>query len=344
MLELVRSFLTKCHYPKMFDPIFLVACLLLAPWRQSWGCDICTVYNSILSSRGSQNSLNIGISQQFTSFSSSIGGQKQTLDSSITQPFLNYYVTDELSFQVNFPLIDRRARRLAEERIEYKQLGGIGDIPVLFKYQASSNFDSGASLIWEFFGGVELPTGSTSELQEDAHEEEEELIDMPEMPDQRFARHGEEQRGGSLVDGHDLALGSGSFDWIGGTSLFYVKGRNYFNSLLQYTIRQEGDFGFRYGDDFQWQVGPGRYLSFEHDQTIGIRARISGEVKQADVLAGTTIADSGLFRVFVGPELMATLGNTTFLSLGTDFLVSSNSAREGVLPHARFLAVLSHRF
>jgi len=366
--------------------VWLVVVMIAAPWSPAWGCDICAVYNSILSSRGTQSSLNVGVAQQFTSFSSGVGGENQYLESSITQPFLNYYFTDQLSFQFNFPLLKRSARRLIDTGIEYKEVSGFGDIPLLIKYQAVTALDSDSSLIWEVFGGVKLPTGSTEELREEgdsdfsidthdssmgpgidhvheggATQKEEDFHShdshsdatshFHDFSDQKAAyrsmgsvlKHGGELHG-SLVGGHDLSLGSGSFDWMGGTSLFALSGRNYFNGLIQYSIRQEGDYGFRYGDDLQWHVGPGRYLLFSDDQTVGFRVRFSGEWKQDDVERGTRLNGSGLYRVFTGPELMATFGNRTFLSLGSDFLIASDSAREGVLPHTRYSVVLSHRF
>lgn len=361
---------------KVLSSFCLMFMMLLAPWSRSWGCDICAVYNSILSSRGTRDSLNVGVAQQFTSASSGIGGEKQYLESSITQPFLNYYFTNELSFQINVPLIKRSARRLIDTGIEYKDVGGIGDIPLLVKYQAVTAFDSDSSLIWEVFGGVKLPTGSTDELREHADDEDthnntpgdehihegssiQNGVDshshvhgasqdfssqkVPHNAMGSLFKHGSELHGG-LVDGHDLSLGSGSFDWLGGTSLFAISGMNYFNGLIQYSVRQEGDYGFRYGDDLQWHFGPGRYLIQEDEQTVGLRLRFSGEWKRHDVEDGVGLDGTGFNRVFTGPELMATFGNRTFLSIGSDFLIVSESAGEGVLPHTRVSAVLSHRF
>lgn len=363
-----------------FLPLIL---MVSSPWSVSWGCDICAVYNSILSSRGNRGSFNAGVAQQFTSLSSGVGGEKQYLESSITQPFLNYYFTDQLSFQANFPLIYRNTRRIVDTEIELRDVSGLGDIPLLLKYQALTTFDSDSSVIWEVFGGLKLPSGSTEQLRDvsQSHHGEGPVDDenpstgdagIGELPNRRgdhshagthshvdesplhrlgyrtprpFIKDAGEIHGeGELVSGHDLSLGSGSYDWIGGTSLFAVSGRNYFNGLLQYNIRQEGDYGFKYGNDLQWHAGPGRYLLFEHDRTVGFRARLSGEWKQDDALAGSRLNGSDFYRVFVGPELIATFGNKTFCSLGSDFLVGSNSAREGLLPHTRFSLVLSHRF
>jgi hypothetical protein len=391
----VRAYSQKnygnCVISSSFSRFLLMIFIMMVtvPWSRAWGCDICAVYNSILSSRGTQNSLNAGVAQQFTSLSSAVGGERQYLESSVTQPFLNYYFTNELSFQVNFPLIYRNTRRLVDTGIEYKEVSGVGDIPLLLKYQAVTKFDSGSSVIWEVFGGVKLPTGSTEQLREESdHDSNENSVNgvivseglddggigSPEIDAdsgsnahsdehshshshshdssvhksgertmRHFPRHGGDFDGG-LVGGHDLSIGSGSLDWMGGTSLFAVSGRNYFNGLLQYSIRQEGDYGFRYGDDLQWHVGPGRYLVFDDERTVGFRVRLSGEWKRDDVLAGTRLDGSNLYHVFAGPEVMGTFGNRTFLSLGSDFLISSDSAREGVLPHTRFSMVLSHRF
>ena len=62
----------------------------------------------------------------------------------------------------------------------------------------------------------------------------------------------------SGVHGHDLALGSGSFDGIVGTGIYTRWTRAFFNASMQYAIRTKGDFDYQYANDLTWFGGPGR--------------------------------------------------------------------------------------
>jgi hypothetical protein len=380
-----KSILKK---PILTAPLTLIFLIALAFPFDARACDLCGVYNSVLSSRGNQGSVNVGLAFQHTRLSSGIDLGKdigiisedssQYMESFVSQVFGNYYFTDNLSFQVNIPIIDRNYRRLGNERggYEYGSVSGVGDIPMLIKYQDLTFITDNRSLVWEAFGGIKLPTGSTDQLNEEQHKgvetttENQDLelendysneshdhsdSDQHALSDEEShnghhslntIKHGEllEGHGRSLVGGHDLALGSGAYDWIGGAALFGQRERFYVNGFFQYTLRQKGDYDFEFGDDIQWHVGPGYFLGLEHDQSVGMRIRLSGEWKREDKEAGATVNKSDINRIFVGPELMVTGGASTFFSLGIDFLIASEAADRGVLPQQRFIGAISHRF
>ena len=53
--------------------------------------------------------------------------------------------------------------------------------------------------------------------------------------------------------------GSGSTDFVVGTSAFYRSGRWFGTGDVQYAIRRTGDFDYRFGNDLQWTLSGGRY-------------------------------------------------------------------------------------
>lgn len=301
-------------------------------------CDFCAVYSSIESKGGSKGSYNIGAAYQFTHYESNIKpvGRAdlpgQHLESNITQLFANYNVTDHLSAQINIPLIYRDFRRVVNGQVEDGSESGLGDIALLVRYEAVRTHKKDSSLAWELFGGLKLPTGDADRLKEETDFFEPRI----------FARHGN-TADGALVGGDDLALGTGSTDWIIGSSLFLQQNNFFLSGSAQYAIRQEGDFDYHYGNDLQWHVGPGYYLILEDDRTLSLRLRLSGEDKEKDRINSQTLEGSEDNRVYAGPELSYSIREQWNLSLATDFAVETEDSANGVTPRYRTLAVVSYK-
>jgi hypothetical protein len=121
-------------------------------------------------------------------------------------------------------------------------VSGLGDLSLLGNVLPVSYDKMNATFRWTVSGGVKFPTGNTDRLQEEFNEVEE-----PVGP-------------ASGIHGHDLALGSGSYDGLVGTALFGRWKKLFLAANLQYAIRSEGDFDYRYANDLTWAGGPGAYV------------------------------------------------------------------------------------
>jgi hypothetical protein len=226
--------------------VIAIACLGTVFPKQALACDLCGVYTSIESSRGAAGTTNVGTAFQFTSFESGVGSggiaslPSQYMDSSVFQIYGDYNLTDELAIQANLPLISRRYRRVEDGQVESGDESGLGDIPLLLKYEPYRFHSDEASFHLELQAGVRLPTGSSDRLAEE----------QDELDKRSFFRHG--GVGGSLVSGSDLALGSGATEWVNGASFLAEKNRFFLSGAAQYWWRTEGDYGYGYGNDLQW--------------------------------------------------------------------------------------------
>ncbi|MCB0337570.1 MAG: hypothetical protein KDD62_14740 [Bdellovibrionales bacterium] len=294
-------------------------------------CDLCSVYNFVEASSGSKGNLNTGVSYRVTHYASNVrpdGFEKfpgQHLDSNIWQLYGNYSLSEQLSAQVNLPLIYKDYRRLRDGRVENGSESGIGDASFLLRYAPFQRFEDDSASRLEFFTGVKLPTGDSDPLKVERDQYVTALM-----------RHSSID--GSLVGGDDLALGSGSYDFLFGTNGFHQMGRMYFQGSLQYSLRQEGDYDYEYGDDFQWEIGPGYYLILEDEQTLSARIRFSGEYKKEDSIVGIELAGSDEYTNYLGFELNYSHGSNWFANLGIDLPVVTESAEEQVVPRYRMLA------
>jgi hypothetical protein len=262
---------------------------------QVLGCDLCSVYNAPLAHGVVEQGFHLAISEQFTHYgtlqfeSEEVPNEAdQYLNSSVSQAVLGYHFTDRIGVQFNLPVIHRWFRRAEGGEVEKGTESGLGDASLSANYVVIRHEKEKWSFAWSLLGGVKFPTGDSDRLKEELEEE----TPVP----------GEVE---SAVHGHDLALGSGSYDGIVGTELYLRWRRMFFTAETQYAIRSEGDFGYRYANDLNWSGGPGYYLVFAEDFTVALQANVSGESKGRDEFRGEKAEDTGLTAVFLGPRLSA---------------------------------------
>jgi hypothetical protein len=197
------------------------------------------------------------VSEQFTRFGTlQDGGTEvpnptgQYENSSITQLVSGYQLTTRFALQLNVPLIYREFKRPEGFEIQQGTVSGLGDMSLLLKTvffhyasPAERSFDvSGKNPIATvhesdftvsavLLTGIKFPTGDSSRLEEEFHETE-----IPGAPE-------------SAIHGHDLTLGTGSYDGIFGeqTSLRYKK--MFLETNVQFAARTEGTHDYRFADD-----------------------------------------------------------------------------------------------
>jgi hypothetical protein len=270
----------------------LLPCVCSLPVRL-FACDLCSVYNAPLAHGVVEQGFHLAISEQFTHYgtlqfeSQEVPNEAdQYLDSSVSQVVLGYHFTDRIGVQFNTPVIHRSFRRVEAGEVEKGTESGLGDVSLSANYILLRREKEKWSLAWSLLGGVKFPTGDTDRLKEELEEE----APVP----------GEVE---GAVHGHDLALGSGSYDGVVGTAFYVRWQRGFFTAETQYAIRSQGDFGYRFANDLIWSGGPGYYLIFAEDLTIGLQMNVSGESKGRDEFQGEKVEDTGLTAVFLGPRL-----------------------------------------
>jgi hypothetical protein len=199
-------------------------------------------------------------------------------------------------------------------------VSGIGDISLTGYYTAYQKLGEKFTFTWSVLGGVKFPTGNPDELA---------------TPDSELPEG---------IGGHDLALGSGSYDGIVGTGAFARWKRAFFAANLQYAIRSEGAFEHQYANDLTWFGGPGLYLALNHNYTLSLQAVISGETKGKDTFNGVPDDDSAETLVYAGPQFNFTWGSRLSAELAADLPISRSNSGTQVLPDYRIRAAVTFRF
>ena len=234
------------------------------------------------------------VSEQFTRFATlQLDGSEvanstgQYLNSSITQLVAGYDVTSRFALQVNVPLIYREFKRPEGFQIDRGTVSGLGDISLLLK-TVLFHYASPARRSFDFqdknpvavehepdfavsailLTGIKFPTGDSSRLEEEFHE-----VDIPGAPE-------------SGIHGHDLTLGTGSYDGIFGEQMAMRYKNVFFETNVQFTLRGDGTHQYHFANDLVWNGGPGYYVVRNRDTIFGVQCVVSGEYKDVDRFRG----------------------------------------------------------
>ena len=179
----------------------------------------------------------------------------------------NHGVTPELSLSLLLPALQKESgRRPSPGVTESQRNEGLGDAALIGKYRFFSEYWSKSAFHVSAIGGIELPTGSSSE------------------------------RDGAGLLPFSMQLGSGSVDVIGGLALTLSIERFRFDALALYKANQEGSHDFSEGDFFV--LGCNFAYRFLHEQYPGPSASakvgLSWRQEDPDELSGAELDNTGL--------------------------------------------------
>ena len=264
-----------------------------------------------------------GVAEQYTCFGTFQSGghdapnpDGEHLDSLISQAFVGYNINERFGVQFNLPVIYRDYGRDGAHGSEV----GIGDVSLIGNVRLYQKLTEAATFRWTALGGVKFPTGETDKLD-------------PALPD--FA---------AGIGGHDLTLGSGSYDGLVGTGFYARWTRLFLTGAMQYAIRTEGNFGYQFANDWIWFGGPGVYLAMGDRYTLALQAVVSGESKGEDTISGVATSDTAITSVFLGPQINFTWSARLSAQIAADLPVSIASSGEQLVPDYRIRAGITWRF
>ncbi len=249
----------------------------------------------------------------------------QYLESSISQLFFGYNFTEQFGLQLNVPIIYRSFRRPEPEGVQQSSFGGPGDLALVANYRVFQHERKHSTFSAELLGGLKFPTGSTSRLAE-------ELNETSNLP----IRSG--------IHGHDLTLGSGSYDGLIGATLFGRLNRIFVSAQMQYAIRSAGAYDYHFADDLVWSAGPGYYGVLRDDLTFSLQAAASGETKGRDTFRGAVTQDTGITAVYLGPQLVLTWKDKLSAQLAVDLPLMEQNTAFQIVPDYRVRAVVTWHF
>ena len=323
-------------------------------------CDLCGCYTPQLeamsgmepqSSKSWWNGFYGAVGEQFTHFGTVLVDGREVANptgqyenSSITQLVAGYQINSRFALQISVPLIYREFKRPEGFAIDRGTVSGLGDVSlllrtVLFHYASPGrrtfqfedktvvaidlepDFTASAILLT----GIKFPTGDSSRLEEEFHE-----IEIPGAPV-------------SGIHGHDLTLGTGSYDGIFGEQ-FSLRYKNIFlESNVQFTLRGDGAHQYHFASDLVWNAGPGYYFVRRRDMIVGLQFVTSGEHKDVDRFRGKKAEDTGITSVFLGPRIVVSRGRFSAEVAAEIPVLIDNTALQ-VVPDYRLRGGISFHF
>jgi hypothetical protein len=335
-----------------------VLCGRVAFVRPAAACDLCAIYTGTTMQEVLPG-FSLSIAQQYTSFDTlQLDGDEidnfdnERLQSSITQFVVGYTLNPRVQVGVSVPLISRHYRRTTPTGRESGDETGIGDIALLTRWALVQRMFDETLLNLDVTLGVKLPTGDTDRLGEETPPEPASVADAATdgktdkaRPDGAVQpRHSGPGGAISGVHGHDLTLGTGSVDFLFGASLFTNWKRAFFSGSVQYMVRHEGDYDYRYANDLQWEAGPGAYALLHHDYTLAVQAEVTGESKGKDEQNGVKVDDTAITALYVGPKLAFTYKTFTNAEIAFALPVIQNTTDLQIVPDYRLRAAWTWRF
>lgn len=337
-----------------------LSCLVGAGSAQA--CDVCGIYSAMQFENPIEGSFRLGASEQFTYLDKIQRDghyvenvDHQFLKSSVTQVLGQYDLNNSTAFQLVLPVLSRDYRRIQDGEPVTGSTSGIGDISLIAHYVPLQYAEGRNLLRFRVFGGVELPTGDAHLLGEEAvphveaptDEEETDSHDDEGMSHHSLKHGGVDHHTGAVnaIHGHDLALGSGSWDFPFGTGFIAQRGNYVAQADAQYTIRTEGAYSYQYANDWVWSTSVGRYLWVTDDSQVSLRARLSGQYKGKDTgKGGVEYPDTAFNGKFIGPELTALFNQAWLGVLGWDVPLDVGNSDLQITPSWRIRAALTYRF
>ena len=314
--------------------MLMVLCLAVALAQRVLACDLCAIYSAAQARGDIGHGTFVGVAEQFTHFGTvqadgvNVGNPSgQYLDSSISQLFLGYNFSERVGLQFNLPVIYRSYKRPdGAGGNERGAESGLGDASLLLNVVPVHTLRKDFTFSWGLLAGIKFPTWGTDRIKEEFSE-----VENPLGPP-------------SGIHGHDLTLGSGSYDGIIGSSVYWRHRRVFFAASVQYAIRSEGDFHYQFANDLTWSGGPGCLVMLNDYFTLSLQALVLGEHKGKDTFQGEKAEDTGVTAVYLGPQLALTWREHLSVQAGVDVPVSMQNTALQTVPDYRIRASLTWHF
>ena len=148
----------------------------------------------------------------------------------------------------------------------------------------------------------------------------------------------------SGVHGHDLTLGSGSYDGLIGASVFWSWERFFVTAATQFAIRSEGAFDYQFANDLTWLAGPGAFVLLGHTYSLGVQGVFSGETKGNDQQLDVKFDDTAITALYAGPAFLFTWGTSLDAEVAADLPVVQHNTGLQIVPDFRVRAAMAWRF
>lgn len=337
MVSKRRSITSRRMIRKLF-----VASMVLIPGT-GWACEPCALYSVTRLEGLAQNSWSLSLSEQYTSYERvdaerNLGRDTEVTESySTTQLAVGYDFTEQVGLQANIPFIVRGFDRIRDYREDNGTESGLGDISLSLNALPFAHREGDTTALLSIAGGVKLPTGDSGAIDDtlNASTERDALVDS-------VAHHNIGASTG--LGGRILSLGTGSTDYILATGFYGRFRRAMLTANVQYALRTEGDFDYRFNNELIVSGGPGYYLLLDDAYAVALQTTVSAEVKDNDRLDGVEVPGSQVENVYAGLALLLSAQGRYSAEIGFELPTDAERQDSDIVPDYRLRTAFSVRF
>ncbi|MFT5125619.1 MAG: hypothetical protein ACI97B_004270 [Verrucomicrobiales bacterium] len=309
---------------------------------QTPACETCALYSppgrSFLLQQPSDESFKLNLFTRYATLDNRLDGRHEMdnhgeeIESFIHQLSLGYVVSPKLKAQLSLPYLRRDFTFRDGDHLHHDDESGFGDLSVIGRYTLHESKRENGSLSVSLIGGLKTPTGDSDRLRS-RHDHAEANTHMEEGHEEA-AHEVEASHDASAISGHDVTLGSGSWDLIGGIKTEFSQNDWILDGMVQYYWRTEGDHDYTFADDLYLSAHAGRIVYRQQNTAIGLRVGILGELRDADTQGGIALQHTQLDAWYA--DLTATLAHGAFLGeAGVDLPLEQDSGATTLVPDAR---------
>lgn len=311
----------------------ILSAVVLGSLTRAVACDSCALY---IADGGGLPGFTGVVAPQFTHLGSVQRGADelpnpvgQYLDSLNTQFVLGYSQGGSWQVQFALPYIVRTYRRPDHAAIETGRVAGVGDSTLSGHYRAwERTTGRGDVFNVDLLGGIKFATGDDDLLGETVGHHHHHHANYPD----------------SGIHAHDLALGSGSTDYLVGTDAGWTRGRFFARGSIQYKIRRPGAFDYRYANETSWEVGIGGHAVLTHEHTLSLQALLAEDHKGLDTLAGEPQVDTGSSIRYAGARAHGSVGQRFTADASVEVPIRIRTSETMVVPDYRLRGAVTWRF
>ncbi len=285
---------------------------------QAQDCDRCVATNYLQSAFLQEVPNHIGLQLAYDYRHTMLTGSTDTpnaADEKVATTLINLYYSQGLvegtTLDVYLPFKSLAYTERPNYTYDSGRDSGLGDISLVLTQQIFGGLRDRKMVDWRVRGGVKLPTGDSSQLNN--------YPQAPVAPDPQGRVYPT-----SALYPYDRAVGSGSVDWIVGSS-YVVRYEDFFGVVDgQFIGRTAGENDFTFGNTVTVRVTPGYIFSYAKGNEFSILLDAAYRYDAQADYDGTTVADSGQTAFTMGPQLMGNFRNKVLASIGIALPIYQN--------------------
>lgn len=273
-------------------------------------CDSCAATNNLQSAFLDDSVARIGAQLSYdyrhtmlTGSSDTANAADEKVATTLVNLFYSHTLLEDVTLDLYLPFLSRAYTERPNYTYDSGRESGIGDITLVSTFQIFQGKKDRKMVDWRLRAGVKLPTADGSMLNDYPRDFTAPVAGAPVYPT-------------SAVYPYDRALGSGSVDWIVGSS--YVAQYEEIIGLIdaQFIGRTEGDNNFTFGDTVTARVAPGYIFSRAAGNEFSALLEAAYRYDGSADYDGFSVPDSGQSAFLLGPKLMLKLKERFIGSFG----------------------------